>query len=149
MAGQCKSNFIVESSTRACKIEFIARSIVYVLTLIAFIVYYLKWNELADFVNSLHVADSNSTESLQDSSLNSSEPIALGRGGRISPSCESRCDGEDKEKCLERCEAVTVVSLGLIFLSIVGIGLAVYPFRFLARRVIKGIIDEINRKSKS
>ena len=61
--------------------EFIATSILYALTLIAFIVYYLKWNELADFVNSLHVADSNSTESLQESSLNSTEPIALGRGG--------------------------------------------------------------------
>ena len=133
--------------------EFIARSILYALTLIAFIVYYLnEWrNELADFVNSVHGADSNSTESSQDSSLNSSEPIDLRRGriGRISTSCESRCDGEDKEKCLERCEAVKIVSLGLIFLIIVGIGLAVYPFRFLARRVIKGIIDEINRKSKS
>ena len=114
------------------------------------------WDNFADFVNSLHVthSNSNSTESYQDPLFNSSEPTALARGARGSHSsrpCHEKCevlDGEEKELCLERCKAKTIVTIGLVLIFILGMGLGVYPYRFLAKRAIKGIIEEINKESK-
>ena len=114
------------------------------------------WDNLADFVNSFHVthSNSNSTETYQDPLFNSSGPTALARGARGSHSsrpCHEKCevlDGEEKELCLERCKAKTIVTIGMVLIFILGVGLGVYPFRFLVQRANKGIIEKINKKSK-
>lgn len=47
---------------------------------------------------------------------------------------------------MERCKAKTIVTIGLVLIFILGMGLGVYPYRFLAKRAIKGIIEEINKE---
>jgi len=139
--------------TRARKKEVIAKLLVFAVTLILCVVYFLKWENVADFVNSLHDthSNSNSTESYQDPFFNSSGATALARGSSAGsrPSCHEQCEdlyGEEKELCLERCYVKGIVAIVLVLIFFLGGVLGIYPARFLAQRAIKGIIEEIHKK---